>query len=154
MRAGTAAAAPRFLQFARFCAVGAIGFAVDAGVLLIVLRVLGADPIWGRLVSFSVAVLTTFEFNRRWAFRSGGRPYLPALASYLGVQGLGFACNFGLYTLLYWALPPGYDASLSALFCLAAASAVALAVNYAGASLVVFRSRASGREGVGDPPGR
>lgn len=140
----------RLRQFLRFCAVGAVGFIVDAGVLLIGLRALGFDPIGGRLVSFSVAVLTTFELNRRWAFRDdGGRRYLAAAASYLGVQGLGFLCNLGVYSLLYLTLPPRFNAPL---LCLAVASAVALMINYVGASLVVFRPHDGSR--VGDGSGR
>ena len=149
MRATIAIDVARLLQFLRFCAVGAIGFVVDAGVLLIEWRAFGVDPSWGRLVSFSVAVLTTFEFNRRWAFQQrGDRPYLAALARYLGVQGLGFGCNFGIYTLLYLALPPGYNAPL---FCLAVASLIALTVNYVGASLIVFRSKVPQADRLGGP---
>ena len=149
VRATSVIGAARLMQFLRFCAVGAIGFIVDAGVLLIEVHAFGVDPIWGRLMSFSVAVLTTFEFNRCWAFRrQGDHPYLAALASYLGVQGLGFACNFGIYTVLYLALPPRYNAPL---LCLAVASLIALTVNYAGASLVVFRTKAPQADRLGGP---
>ncbi len=92
----------------------------------------------GRLLSFSIAVLVTFELNRRWAFKQGAaKPYWAALSTYLAVQGIGFACNFGIYAVLYLTLPLSYDAPL---LCLAIASAAALLVNYAGASLVVFRA--------------
>lgn len=125
-------------QFLRFCIVGGVGFVVDASVLLAAVRFFGADPIGGRILSFSIAVWTTFELNRRWAFRSrGGRPYLVAFASYLGVQGVGFACNFSIYTVLYLTLPSPYNLPLA---CLMVASGAALAVNYAGANLLVFRS--------------
>ena len=138
-------------QFVRFCSVGAVGFIVDAGTLLIAVHLFGVDPIGARLMSFFVAVLTTFELNRRWAFRDRGRRrWLKALTSYLGVQGLGFCCNFGLYTLLYLTLPQRYNAPL---FCLAAASAVAIVINYLGASLVVFRPIARVEGHVGEPRG-
>ena len=89
MRAITAVEIARLSQFLRFCVVGAVGFVVDAGALLILLRVFGIDPIEGRLVSFSIAVLTTFELNRRWAFKDrGSRRYLTAVAGYLGILGL------------------------------------------------------------------
>ena len=128
----------RLFQFLRFCAVGGVGFVVDAAALLAAVHLCGLDPIGARLLSFAAAVLATFELNRRWAFRGGGtRPYWAALSSYLGVQGVGFACNFGLYTLLYLTLPEPYSSPLP---CLAVASAAALAVNYAGASLIVFRT--------------
>ncbi len=149
LRATTAANIPRLLQFLRFCVVGATGFVVDAGVLLIELHAFSVDPIWGRLVSFSVAVLTTFELNRNWAFKTiHHQPYMAAFMSYLGVQGVGFVCNFGIYTILYVTLPPGYNAPL---FCLAVGSLIALTVNYAGASLIVFRSKAPRTDRLGGP---
>ena len=131
----------RTVEFLRFCAVGGVGFLVDASVLEVAVHVFGTDPIRGRLLSFSVAVLATFELNRRWAFRSrAARPYLAAFASYLGVQGLGFACNILVYTALYLTLPPPDAVPL---LCLVIASGVALGVNYAGASVFVFgRQRA------------
>ncbi len=136
--------ASRAIQFLRFCAVGGIGFVADAGALAVATRLLGLDPITGRLLSFGIAVLVTFELNRRWAFKQrSAKPYWTALSTYLGVQGIGFACNFGIYAVLYLTLPLRYDAPL---LCLAIASGAALLVNYAGASLVVFRAS--------EPPGR
>ena len=149
LRATIATNVPRLLQFLRFCVVGATGFVVDAGVLLIELHAFSLDPIWGRLVSFSVAVLTTFELNRSWAFKSTRhQPYLAAFVSYLSVQGVGFVCNFGIYSMLYVAVPSGYNAPL---FCLAVSSLIALTVNYAGASLIVFRSKAPQADRVDGP---
>lgn len=127
------------LAFLRFCAVGAIGFLVDAGVLLVAIAI-GLGPVGGRLLSFAVAVLTTFELNRRWAFRGRGeRPFFPALATYIGVQGLGFVLNFGTYALLLLGLRPPYNHPL---MCLVVASVLALLINYVGASVWVFRERA------------
>ncbi len=149
LRATIAANGPQLLQFLRFCAVGATGFVVDAGVLLIELHAFSVNPIWGRFISFSVAVLTTFELNRNWAFkRANHKSYLSALGSYLGIQGVGFACSFIIYTALYILLPLGYNAPL---FCLAVGSVIALAVNYAGASLIVFRPKASQDNRLGGP---
>ncbi len=129
-------------EFLRFCIVGAVGFIVDAGVLMLCIHLLGQDAVSGRLVSFAFAVMATFELNRRWAFQRGGHgTYLATLAAYLGVQGLGFLCNLGIYTLLYVTLPRPFNAPLS---CLVVASALALVVNYAGARLVVFRARGMG----------
>ena len=134
----------RALEFLRFCAVGGTGFVIDAGALAVGTHIFGLDPIAARFLSFGVAVLATFELNRRWAFKQrAAQPYLAALSTYLGVQSVGFACNFSVYAALYFTLPLRYDAPL---LCLAVASAAALAVNYAGASLVVFRTNG--------PPGR
>lgn len=127
-------------RFLRFCCVGGAGFSVDALTLMLLIHAAGLGPIPARLLSASVAVLTTFELNRRWAFQAAGsRRYGAALLAYAGVQSLGFACNMAVYAGCTLLLPPPLGAPL---VCLVAASAAALSVNYAGASRVVFRAGA------------
>ncbi len=128
-------------RFLRFAIVGAIGFAVDASVLLALVGAGWAGPIGGRLASFACAVLATFELNRRWSFEGAvRRPYPAMLLAYVGVQGLGFLCNFAIYAAALAVLPPPLNRPL---FCLALASGLALAINFAGARLIVFRHRES-----------
>ena len=140
---GTAAAAlvhAEGAQFLRFCCVGAAGFCVNAAVLMTLVHRLGLDPILAWPLAALAGILTTFELNRRWAFRgAGAERYGTALVTYGGVQGLGLACNFIVYAGCYVLLPPPLNAPL---LCIVAASAAALAVNYAGASRVVFRAAA------------
>ena len=141
-RRGEAAAAvfrAEGAQFLRFCCVGGAGFCVNAGMLMSLVHILGVGAILAWPLSAASGVLTTFELNRRWAFR-GAAPgcYGAALATYAGVQGLGIACNFAVYAGSYLLLPPPLNAPF---LCLVAASGAALAVNYAGASRVVFRAR-------------
>ena len=129
------------MQIRRFCIVGGVGFLTDAGLLIASIRLAGLNPISARGVSFLVAVLVTFELNRRWSFHNAetGR-YCAVLVNYLSVQIVGFVCNIVVYTLLYNALPNPYN---SPLLCLAMASGLALFVNYAGASSLVFRARSA-----------
>ena len=125
-------------QFMRFCCVGGAGFCVNSAALMALVHVAGADPILAWPLSAVAAILTTFELNRRWAFRgAGAERYGMALAAYAGVQSLGLACNFAVYAGCYVLLPPPLNAPL---LCLVAASAAALSLNYAGASRVVFRA--------------
>jgi putative flippase GtrA len=103
-----------------------IGFSV----LLARTRALGLDPLSGRAVSFTAAVMTTFELNRNWSFRCAPQQrYLAALTRYLGAQGLGGIVNFFMYSFLYIARsrPLG-----SPLFYLCIAATIALLVNYIG----------------------
>ena len=123
-------------QFLRFVVVGATGFCVDCGVLLLAIHGLGIDPITGRFLSFAVAVLFTYGLNRAWAFRRA-TGFLRGFGLYLGVQGFGFGCNLAVYSALFLLLPKPWN---SPLLCLAAASAFGLVVNYAGAKWLVFRS--------------
>ena len=128
-------------QFLRFCAVGGVGFCVDAAVLLLLVGVAGMDPVVARFASFACAVLATFELNRRWAFAGATpQPYLHRLAAYLGVQGVGFLFNLGVYSAAYLLLPAPLNAPVLSL---AYASILALIVNFAGARFVVFRRRSA-----------
>ena len=128
-------------RFARFCLVGATGFAVDAGLLLLILRGGLLGPVAARFVSFGVAVLVTFALNRRWSFQIGPddpRSFTGDLIAYLGVQGFGFLCNLTVYAAALSVLPDPLGRPLP---CLAFASGAALLVNYLGSDLIVFRRR-------------
>ena len=125
-------------RFLRFCCVGGVGFCVDALALLSLVHLLGIDPLAARLPAAACGILTTFELNRRWAFRGAAtQGYWAALAAYAGVQSLGLACNVAVYSACYLLLPGSLGAPL---VCLAAASAASMLLNYAGASRVVFRA--------------
>ena len=126
-------------QFLRFCVVGGVGFGVDAAVLLLLVGAVGLNPMAARFASFGCAVFATFELNRRWAFAGATpQPYIQRLAAYLGVQGVGFLFNFGVYTATYLLLPAPFNAPILSL---AYASVLALLVNFAGSHFIVFRRR-------------
>ena len=128
-------------QFLRFCVVGGVGFCVDAAGLLLLVGAAGMNPVAARFVSFGFAVIATFELNRRWSFADAvPKSYLRSLAAYLGVQGVGFLFNLGVYSAGYLLLPAPLDAPV---LCLAYASILALLVNFAGARFVVFRRRSA-----------
>lgn len=90
-------------QLARFLLVGAAGFAVDIGLLALLLYGLGygqqsAGLIGSRLVAFGGAILTTFVLNARFTF---GAPIRGAKATrYVIIQLLGAALNIGTFTIL------------------------------------------------------
>ncbi len=125
--------------FLRFSAVGAIGFMVDAGLLLLIVHAFKAGPIAARLLSFGVAVTVTFHCNRRWALGAvrQGSAYA-AFLTYLSVQSVGLLCNIITYTALMLLLP---NTILTPVACVAFASAGALLVNYGGVRRLVFKSK-------------
>ena len=131
--------------FLRYGAVGAIGFAVDAGTLQMLVFAAGIPPIPARLLSFSVAVLVTFALNHRWTFAGAGSDgTVAAFLAYLGVQGVAFAVNLGIYAgWILWVATPWNIPLLG----LAVASVIGLVVNYAGSRFVVFGSP----RGEGEP---
>jgi len=57
-----------FTRFLKFCVVGAIGFAVDAGTLFLLSNVLGLWTLAAQFVSFWAAVTSNFLWNRYWVY--------------------------------------------------------------------------------------
>jgi putative flippase GtrA len=123
-------------RFWCFCLIGAIGFTVDAALLVLLLAVTEFGPLLSRAISFALAVLTTWVLNRGWAFRDvRGGDVVRELILYLFIQGFGIGINFSVYSLLVvFAVQP---LSLP-IFALVIASAIALTFNYLGLSRMVF----------------
>ena len=125
-------------QFLRFCAVGAVGFAVDAGLLALLLATTPLGPYLGRLVSFLAAATVTWLLHRRFTFPAAvrarrGRQWL----LFVAVNGGGAALNYGIYALLV-ATAPLFSAR--PVLAVAVGSAVALAVNFLANRTWVFRA--------------
>lgn len=127
------------IRFARFAAVGVIGFVVDGGLLQLLVSGLGSEPITARFVSFPLAVLVTWALNRSFTFgqsNEGMRAAVHSAARYFLVSIGGTLVNFTIYVLLItefdWlrTLP---------IVALAVASLAALASNYVGAKFLAFR---------------
>jgi putative flippase GtrA len=123
-------------EFLRFAAVGAFGFAIDAGTFLSMLAA-GSDPYLARGASALVAVTATWWFNKEWTFRApeeaARRGTFP---SYLAVQSGGLAVNYGVFAAVQALIAGGAVHPVAAL---AAGSAAALLFNFAGARGIVFR---------------
>lgn len=129
----------------RFATIGAVGFIVDGGLLAIAVYGLGGDARLSRLVSFPIAVVVTWLFNRLWTFETRqGVKASTEFARYLGSQGLGCLVNFAFYGASLTWLPYPFNAPLVAL---ALAAGVALAANYMLVRVFVFdvRSVRAGR---------
>ena len=125
----------RLPQFLRFCGTGALGFMVDAGILLMMTKINHLPPIPSRGISFSVAVVVTWALNRSWTFRVSLRPSCGEFLSYLTTQALGLGSNFGIFSFLIIFPLPLVGRPIAAL---ALASLCALGINYAGMRAVVF----------------
>ncbi len=124
-------------QFVRFCAVGAIGFAVDAGLLWLLLESAAMGPYGGRVVSFLAAATVTWVLHRSFTFPQAQRqPRGRQWLHFVAVNGAGALVNYGVYALLI---------ATTALFAqnpvlaVASGSAVALVVNFTANRLWVFR---------------
>jgi putative flippase GtrA len=128
-------------QFLLFCIGGVIGFAVDAGVLRLMVSGAGMDAYLARLfVSFPCAATATWLWNRHNTFR-GTRHYglFGEWARYLLAASFGFLVgNYSVYVVLYALVPlvqryPELG--------VAAGSATGLVVNYTTSRWWIYRHR-------------
>jgi putative flippase GtrA len=71
-----------WLQLARFCAVGASGFAVNLAVYSLLVHAAGLHYLLAATGSFLVAVTSNYTWNRLWTFRHQ--------RGHVGYQGLRF----------------------------------------------------------------
>lgn len=111
--------------FLRFCAVGAVGFVVDAGLTLLLSQGLQWTPVASRIVAFVVAATVTWLLNRHYTFRS--QAGLRSWAPYVMATGVGALINIGIYWL--WLRVAGV-APAAILGGVALGSGVALAFNF------------------------
>ena len=79
-------------QFLRFCLVGASGYAVNLAVYASLLAA-GLRCLAAAAVSFLVAALSNYSWNREWTFRTSGAPVLGQGARALLVSGLSLGAN-------------------------------------------------------------
>jgi putative flippase GtrA len=93
-------------EFLRFGVVGTAGFIVDSAVLMAGIA-LGLGPWIGRAVSYLVAATTTYLLNRAWTFRGMAReaPVVRQWATFVLVNLVGFAANYGTYAALVAGVP-------------------------------------------------
>lgn len=83
-----------------FGAVGTIGFIVDTAVLYLISGTVGLFS--GRIISFSIAVFTTWLLNKKYTFhgRESGFKAHKEFTLYFSLMIFGGALNFLTYSLL------------------------------------------------------
>lgn len=120
-------------RFLRFAIVGGVGFAVDAGVLALLLWATPLGPFFGRLVSIACGLTVTWLCNRTLTFGPSGRSKLHEGARYGGVGIASSILNYLVYSGVLLALP-----ATPPLMALVVASAAAMVFSYLGYSRLVF----------------
>ena len=133
-------------EFARFGVAGAIGFAVDSGVLSLCVHVFGWDPYSARALSFLAAATTTWLVNRRFTFQDQTpRHGLPVqyLRYLLGAL-TGGSVNYATYAILVYSSDWMREHLIIAV---AFGSLAGMAVNFSVAKWWVFhRAKQNGVE--------
>ena len=120
--------------------VGGIGFAVDAGILVLLVHGFGLGPLVSRLVSFPCAMTVTWYLNRRVTFSHAvsNKPRQEWLR-YAVVSMAGNLVNFIVYIACIRLSQTMYAYPEIAL---AIAAFIALVFNYTGFSRYAFRQDA------------
>lgn len=116
-----------------FAASGAIAFAVDATVLAILTRGLGADPFLARLLAIATAMVAGWRAHRRLTFDVRQPASASEFLTYAGVAWSSAAINYLVYAAIL-ILRPGTEP----LAALVGASLVAMTASYLGMRFGVF----------------
>ena len=94
-------------RFLKFMVVGTIGFVVDFGVLNLLVLLAGLEVLVANTISFSLAVLSNFSWNRLWTYPdSRTKPIRSQLTQFFLVNVVGWGIN----TLVLWLLTPVFTA--------------------------------------------
>lgn len=120
-----------------FTLIGAAGFGIDAGLLMLGHQLLGLGWPVARVISFSAAATVTWLLNRTLTFKDrSGTAKASEWRRYVAVNGVGAVLNLGIFLALIQYVPMFEDRALPAL---AVAACIALAFNFLGSRTVVFR---------------
>jgi putative flippase GtrA len=88
-------------RFLKFAVVGLIGFFVDAGIFNICRSVFFFQPEVASAISFSVAVISNFLFNRFWTYPdSRSKPIRTQLGQFFAVNLIGLGIRTGILLLI------------------------------------------------------
>ena len=118
-------------EFLRFCAVGTIGFLIDATVLELLVRLGWTGLYLGRVLSYLIAATATWWLNRRFTFRRHG-----ALLPYLATNGFGALLNYAVYAAVLALWPAARSAPSLAV---AVGSGAAMVFNFSLNRWMIFR---------------
>jgi len=133
-----------FAQFGRFAAIGFANALVDFGVLYLLIAQTGQTdgPHYSvfKALSFAVATVHSYLWNKYWAFEAGGsRGGAREAASFLSVALGAILVNVGTASLVVAVRPAAVDPAAWAGIGAVVGSAVSLVLSFAGFRLFVFR---------------
>ena len=120
-RLGIAQRPKEFVRFLKFATVGAFGMVVDLTVLNVMHKLFGLPLLVANAISFTVAVISNFTWNRFWTFpESRERPIGSQLGQFTLVNVAGLIIN----TLVLWlafkvtqqVIPDPWDYNLAKVF--------------------------------------
>lgn len=135
-------------EFGRFVCIGFANFSVDAGILLVGMIVThsGADAgiLYAILksISFAVATVHSYFWNKYWAFNAGGtKATQTEIASFVTVALTGMLVNVLAASVVRAFQPAAYSAVAWGTISGMVGSAVALMFSFVGFRVFVFKKK-------------
>ena len=120
-------------QLAKFCVVGATGYAVNLAVFATLVQS-GFHYIPAAMASFLVAVTNNYMWNRLWTFRHDRGHFGYQGLRFLVVSGIVYLCNLAILTILV-------ELGLGKIVAQAIAIVLVTPANFIGNKLWSFRSQ-------------
>jgi putative flippase GtrA len=120
-------------HYGGFIAAGLVALGVDALLLSLLTDVLAISPYIARLFSISVAMLASWQINRRVTFGVKSAPTLAEFGRFAAVSWIAQSVNYAVFAAILIARPLTWPVTA-----LVAASLVAMFVSYAGFRFGVF----------------
>ena len=97
-------------RFIRFAIVGAIGAVVDFSTYNLLSGILGVHHVWASVMSFTLATLSNFTWNRYWTYPdSRTKTLYQQLLEFAVVNIIGLGIRTPLYAGLNSPLTKGFD---------------------------------------------
>lgn len=125
-------------EIIRFGISGVAGFIVDAGIVLLITKELGAGPLVAQIIAFTVAVTVTWFINRHWTFaEQASEKWLHEWTRYVTANSVGAVINNSVYAGLV--LTIGIFSN-DPILAVAAGSLAGMGFNFALSRLVVFKN--------------
>jgi putative flippase GtrA len=121
-------------QIPAFLIIGTLGFCLDAGITVALVRQFGVPPLLARPPAFIIVTLINFVLNRLFTFGAGDLSWPVALARYVLVCLGGLVVNYAIYAAclaLAASLELAITPAILTLF-VAAGTGTAMIVTFAG----------------------
>lgn len=125
---------PGLRHWGGFLLGGGTAFAVDAGILMLLTRIVGVPALAARLVAIATAMVVSWLINRTVTFPTGVPPSVGELLRFAAVAWTAAAVNYLVFAGLILLWPVIHPVAAVGL-----ASLVAMCFSYAGMRFGVFR---------------
>ena len=89
-----------FKRFTKFLVVGVTGFIVDFGIFNLLLRALNFQPVLAQAISFTLAAINNFIWNRYWTYPdSRSKPILRQFGMFFVLSVIGLLIRTPIFAL-------------------------------------------------------